>query len=105
MSAVPRSMFALDGTMHQCPAKSRLIQILKSVVESTGKDSLSSAKVHQSNNCVAIVDAMGELQALDKTSAVKTCKDLAVLFTQKIKGNTGNMMNFMLFSTRTWTNQ
>lgn len=85
MSVVPRSMFAQDGTMHQCPAKSKLIHILKSVVEPAAKNSLPSVQAHQANSWVAIVDGMGELQALDKTIAVKTCEDLADVFTQKIQ--------------------
>ncbi|KAF2897476.1 hypothetical protein ILUMI_08698 [Ignelater luminosus] len=56
MSAVPRSMFAQDGTMHQCPAK-------------TTKQ----------------LDCNRGRQALDKTIGVKTCANNADLLTQKIQ--------------------
>lgn len=85
MSVVPRSMFALDGTMYQCAAKSKLIHILKSVVEQNTNNTSESLQFRQPNSWVAIVDGMGELQALNKTIAIKTCTNLADVFIEKIQ--------------------
>ena len=82
---VPRSMFAQSGTMHQCPAKNKLMHILKSVVEPVTNNSQLFVQDHQPNSWVAIMDRMRELQALDKPIAVKTCKDLAEIYIRKIQ--------------------
>ena len=81
------------------------MHILMSVVEPVTNNSQLSVQDHQSNSWVVIVDGMGELQALDKPIAVKTCKDLLKFSFKKFKVNTGNMMKFMLFLIRTKTNR
>ncbi|KAF2892251.1 hypothetical protein ILUMI_13921 [Ignelater luminosus] len=52
---------SVNGTVHHCPLD------------------------HQPKSWIAIIDAMRELQALDKTIRVETCEDLADVFTKKIQ--------------------
>lgn len=81
LSAVPRSMFNLDGTMHQCQAKSQLIHILKA----TCNFELGKNNILDDECCVAIIDGMAELHAVNKTSSIRTCEDLAKSFVARIQ--------------------
>ena len=67
-------MFNSDDEMHQCPAKSKLIHILQSHAASF--DESPRAVPTQSSFDVAIVDAMAELQAIDKSRNIQTGSDL-----------------------------
>ena len=63
-SVVPRSMFAADGNMLHCSAKSALMGILEKLPNDRSNDrSVCHADVQIK---VAIVDGMGEVQALEK---------------------------------------
>lgn len=79
-SVVPRSMFAADGNMLHCSAKSALMSILeklpsdRSVEQAEPTDQFANADVHIK---VSIVDGMAEVQALEKPDWIKTCSDLA----------------------------
>ena len=87
LSTVPRSMFAYDGTMHLRSSKSSLLTILKTLGESTGSDAQLIAQVIDlplTSHCVAVVDGMAELQAMDKHAEIKTCADLGKVFTMKM---------------------
>ena len=79
-SVVPRSMFAADGNILHCPAKSALMSILeklpsdRSVERAELTDQLSNA---DGQIKVFIVDGMAEARALEKPEWIKTCSDLA----------------------------
>lgn len=98
LSAVPRSLYSSDGEMHHGSAKSKLMHLLENMVEMTrtySNNDLASICPETDNSIevikktvdlkVAIVDAMAEVQMLDKPDYVKTCKDLAHYFFSKIK--------------------
>ena len=86
-SIVPRSMFAADGNMLHCSAKSALMSILeklpsdRSVEQAEPTDQLTNegAKIK-----VSIVDGLAEVQALEKRDWIKTCSELAKHFTVMI---------------------
>ncbi|CAH3043013.1 unnamed protein product [Porites lobata] len=86
-SVVPRSMFAADGNMLHCSAKSALMSILeklpsnRSVEQAEPTDQLANA---DGEIKVSIVDGMAEVQALEKPDWIKTCSDLADHFTVTI---------------------
>ena len=94
-SNVPRSLFHDDGTMNLCRQKSKLIELLMPhVVNPLQQTSENKEKIHQTevprnnspatNFSVAIVDGMAELQSLQKSKDIITCKDLAEAFTSKV---------------------
>lgn len=103
-SAVPQSMFALDGTQLLCSNKSKLMKLLEDQVTAIGEvrgditDTLQplanqipiasshSLVVDTSHELTAVVlDGMAEVQALKKTPTVKTCSDLANEFNRKLE--------------------
>ena len=88
LSCVPRSMFAYDGSMNLCSAKSKLMTILKNLTEPS-PDS-QNVSTPQLSFCVAVVDAMAEVQALDKSADMKTCAHLGSSFTLKMLSKYGH---------------
>ena len=73
----PRSLFALDGTMRSCAVKSKLMDILESlVVEPPPTDNQPNSVAGQ----VTIIDGMAVVQAMGKPTWVRTGKDLAKHF-------------------------
>ena len=77
---VPRSMFAPDGTMLRCSAKSALMAILEKlppVLSSQRSDSCTMIPTAGPNLTVLIIDGMAELHCLDKPEWVKNCAQLA----------------------------
>ena len=86
-SVVPRSMFAADGNMLHCSAKSALMSILeklsndRSVEQAEPTNQFANADVQIK---VAIVDGMAEVQSLEKPDWIKTCSDLADHFAATI---------------------
>ena len=99
-SAVPRSLFNADGTMYLCQQKCKLIEILKSIPSAppshpqsyssnyeraTAATTAISNTSNERNFSVGIVDGMAELQALEKSKDIQTCKDLAEAFSKKIE--------------------
>lgn len=89
LSVVPRSMFAPDGTMLHCSQKSKLMELLESLPDNSQHEYRQSDVVESMqpniSGSVAIIDAMAELQALDKPTHIKTCSDLADHFISRIK--------------------
>lgn len=94
-SVVPRSLFAADDTMLHCPAKSTLMRIL----ETHGGDPQQTTEAASGNNVdeimnfdmeplpqmrVAVVDAMAELQCIDKPEDIKNISQLAEHFNKRI---------------------
>ena len=87
MSVVPRSMFAYDGTMNLCSSKSNLMTLLKTLDESSEPEDMlipSKMQTQLVTFCMAIVDGMAELQALEKSADIKTCADLSRSFSSKM---------------------
>ena len=94
-SSVPRSLFHEDGSLNLCQQKSKLVDLLMSGAENPftqtneNKEQIyqtgsSSTKSLETDAYVAIVDGMAELQALQKSKDMATCKDLAEAFTSKV---------------------
>ena len=88
-SVVPRSLFAPDGTMLQCSCKSAIMHILEKFKgdSNSGVTSETSTKNTDVQVKVAIVDAMADVQSLDKPDWIKTCKDLAEHFSNRHSAN------------------
>ena len=91
-TVVPRSMFATDGEMLHCPAKSVLMSILEKLPAKTddcravSQDATSQGERMQ----VCIIDAMAEVQSLDKPDWIKSCSQLADHFACRIFENYGD---------------
>lgn len=85
-TVVPRSMFASDGEMLHCSAKSALMPILEKLPNSPNEcDTTLQDVEHQRERMrVSIVDAMAEVQSLEKPEWIKTCLNLADHFTCRI---------------------
>jgi len=75
--------------MHQCPAKSRLIHILKSLPP-VEVDKPVESSCGESGFCAAIVDCMAELQSMAKSNTMRTYADLADTFLHKLATKYGN---------------
>ena len=90
LSVVPRSIFAYDGTMNLCSAKSKLMTILKSVIQAPMEDKPYITSTSEFS--VAVVDKMTELEAMGKPPTVRTCEDLGNAFVTK--GIQGHRMEY-----------
>lgn len=85
-SIVPRSMFSADGTMLHCSSKSTLMNILVKMdlrrnTEGITEEVLPVVTGMAATQKVSIVDAMAEVQTLDKPAWIKICSQLAEHFT------------------------
>ncbi|KAK3742603.1 hypothetical protein QZH41_006382 [Actinostola sp. cb2023] len=99
-SVVPRSMFAADGTMIHCAQKSVLMSILEKCVKQDIPSNncaisritcITDESVDMQEHVVGgqqlrvdIVDAMAEVQSLDKPEWIKNCSQLAEYFTGRM---------------------
>ena len=79
LSVAPRSMFAADGSMHHCSAKSKLMKLILEKIKTAEITSLRGD--HEKEGSVAIIDGMAEVQVLEKTDDVRSCADLAFVST------------------------
>jgi hypothetical protein len=75
-------MFAADGTMLHCPAKSALMPILEKLPSSPDCSTVGQAEGQRMR--VSIVDAMGKVQSLDKPEWIRDCSELAQHFAGRI---------------------
>ena len=79
---MPTSMFATDGTMLHCLSKSTLMNILEKMdpgrnTEGSTEEVFPLVTGIAATHKVSIVDAMVEVQALDKPDWIKSCSQLA----------------------------
>lgn len=81
-NVVPRSLFAADGSMLYCSAKSALMPLLEK--EATSSDTNRTTEDGNAHQKVDIVDGMALLQALDKNPTITNCAELADHFTEKL---------------------
>lgn len=70
---VPRAMFAADGTMLHCSAKSKLMAVLEQLLARGNVDNANCSHDGRRDKCasgaarkVVIIDGMAELQCLVK---------------------------------------
>ena len=89
LSVVPRSLFAADGQMLHCPAKSILMTILADLPILVGvghKVQQHDVSLDQEVGSyrVALIDGMAEVQALTKPDWIRTCSHLADHFSSHI---------------------
>ena len=83
---VPRSIFATDGEMLHCPAKSALMSLREKLPANTaecrtaGRDAASQGE----RMIVSVIDAMAEVQSLDKPERIRSCSHLADQYTCRI---------------------
>ena len=97
-------MFAADGSMLRCSAKSALMAILEKL-PSKSADQRSSCDSTTTNEAglhlkVIIIDGMAELQCLDKPDWVKNCEQLANHFVNTIEQKYGRMDDVRLIFDR-----
>lgn len=87
-TVVPRSMFAVDGEMLHCSTKSALMSILEklpnSVSTSVCNTTFQDTENQEERMRVSVIDAMAEVQSLDKPEWIRTCSNLADHFTSRI---------------------
>ena len=83
LSVVHRYLFASDGSMHHCSAKSNLMSLILEKAKSS-EGSIHGSIGLENVGSVVIVDAMAEVQSLEKSDEVQNCADLADAFTQKL---------------------
>ena len=88
-SKVPRSMFVADGTMLHCSSKSSLMNILERMdprrnTEGSTEEGLPVVTGMAATQKVSIVDAMEEIQALDKPDWIKSRSQIAEHFTMYV---------------------
>ena len=89
-SLVPRSMFAADGTMPRCSStcKSALMNILEKLLvdlnEGNGTKVTQNEQNREQQMRVSVVDAMAEVQSLDKPEWIRKCSHIADHFTSRI---------------------
>ena len=74
LSIVPIALFAADGTMLHCSAKSKLMASLEKMSSAETFD-VAPPDLPQPNKCFAIIDTRADVQSMDKRSWIKTCKD------------------------------
>ena len=101
-SVVPRSLFAADGSMLHCPMKSSLMGILEKMGAGQKENAARQDDIYLETNPtednsgeikgeiltvqhkVAIIDAMAEVQSIEKQNNTKTCLQVADQFRNKI---------------------
>ena len=76
-SAVPRSLFARDGSMHLSSDKSVVIHEIEKMAENKELEKEASGK---NNEGVIIFDGVAIVQKIKKTGNLKTCSDFAKVF-------------------------
>ena len=57
---MPGSLFAADGTMLHCSAKSKLMDILEKMSSAETSD-VAPPDIPQPNKCIAIIDTMADV--------------------------------------------
>ncbi|KAJ7389962.1 hypothetical protein OS493_028013 [Desmophyllum pertusum] len=80
--ALPRSLFAADGTMLHCLSKSNVMNILEKLNDRGNNRSVVSPNDDQVK--VVIVDGMAEVQSLDQPEWIRNCAQLAEDFSNLI---------------------
>ena len=75
LSIVLISLFAADGTMLHCSAKSKSMASLEKMSSAETSD-VATPDILQPNKCVAIIDTMADVQSMDKRSWIKMYKDM-----------------------------
>ena len=90
-SVVPRALFAADGIMLHCSAKSNLLGILIS----TEAAPILHVNPILPEKAVAVVDALAEIQAIGKPQGIKTCAHLAEHFTERLVKNVCHFAEFI----------
>ena len=76
---MPISLFAADGTILHCSAKSKLIDIFEKM-SSAVISYVTTSDIPQPNKRVVINDAIDVVQSMDKPCWIKTCKYLSAHF-------------------------
>ena len=82
-TVAPRSMFATDGEMLHCPAKTALMSILEKLPAKTDNCRAVSQDATSQGERMQF-DAMAEVQSLDKPDWIKSCSQLADHFACRI---------------------
>ena len=86
-SVVPRALFAADGSLLPSLSKSDLMSFLESLPKTKAAPQVdnneSDDQTGANSKRVAIVDAMADLQTIDKPECIKTCLELANHFIER----------------------
>ena len=91
LSNNPRSLCAVDGSLYIPHDKASLMQVIDTIQEKESESVVVTAPQSQPNPMrIMIVDAMGVLHSIKKTSNMKTIKDLKNAFIKKIENMIGD---------------
>ena len=88
-TVVPRSMFAVDGSMLHCSLRSALMHILENLHGNAAETThvpvvLNQQLTTQVSLKVSIIDGIAEVQSLDKPEWIKICSNLSDHFALRI---------------------
>ena len=89
-SCVSRALFATDGSLLPCTGKSQLMHILETYPD----QSQNNEQGLRSNSATAVIDGMVLVQEIAATATVKTCQEIADLFTAAIAKRTESYNTF-----------
>ena len=87
LAEYPRALFFSDGSLRHCAAKSKLMNILESLLPAQQQPQTSTVQPHSadpSSRQVVIIDAMAVVQAMGKPLWKRNGRDLASHFTEVI---------------------
>ncbi|KAF2883818.1 hypothetical protein ILUMI_22349 [Ignelater luminosus] len=77
LTAIPRSLYSSDGQMYHCLAKSKVMHLIEGLIDITKQEAIvASQNSAKGPFKVAIIDAMAEVQMLDKPDHTVTSKEL-----------------------------
>ena len=92
---MPMSLFAADGTMLHCSAKSKLMDILEKMF-SAETSHVAPPDIPQLNKCFAIIDTMADVHQWTKLAGLRHAMICQLISLHLYKEKMMNMMNYML---------
>ena len=92
---MPRSLFAADGTMLYCSAKSKLMDILEKL-SSAETSNVAPPDIPQPNKCFAIINTMADVHQWTNLAGLRRAKICQLISLHLYKEKMMNMMNYIL---------
>ena len=104
LAEYPRALFFSDGSLRHCATKSKLMNILESLLPAQQQPQTSTVQPHSadpSSRQVVIIDAMAVAQAMGKPPWVRNGRDLASHFIEVIDSSLKVLPRCVLYLTAT----
>ena len=92
---MPRSLFAADGTMLHCSAKSKLMEILEKMSSGETSD-VAPPDIPQPNKCIAIIDTMADVHQWTNQAGLRRAKICQLISLHLYEEKMMNMMYYIL---------